>query len=295
MTVVIGMMADSRQPADPSIPASAYLLLCADTQATYTDIEGIPLTSHPSQGKMYELPHGFYAAFCDDYSWSHVVVTELHGRMLNLDMRSAAVRDLVKVEIVAAFDYAFTWYRADVLKKEVGITAEEYLHDTSLVPALRKKADLVLADMPVPAEIIVAGQTHLGPLLLQANASGVSETTNFYVSGRPSDAVINWLKFRDQTSNMSVPKSSFHMIEAKRFAQLDTSVGRKTQIRVIFPDGNGRTFQDDGVDAMSKWTKIFGIKDTEELDGEQAAKLFENNTGMPLPKPLRPGGSRQVP
>jgi hypothetical protein len=106
MTIVIGLMADSRQPNDPTISTSSYLLLCADTQATYAAPQGAPLTSHPSQGKIYELPHGFYAAFCDDYHWSHVVATELHGRMLNVDMKSDGVKDLLKIEILASFDYA---------------------------------------------------------------------------------------------------------------------------------------------------------------------------------------------
>ena len=140
MTIVIGMMADSRQPSDPEIPALSYLLLCADTQATYATADGVPLTSHPSHGKIYELPHGFYAAFCGDYHWSHLIATELHGRMLNVDMGSNAVRDLIKTEVKESFDYAFSWFRVEILK-QIGITAEEYLHDEKLVQSLRQRGD----------------------------------------------------------------------------------------------------------------------------------------------------------
>ncbi len=285
MTIVIGLMADSRQLPDPAIPASSYLLLCADTQATYAAAQGVPLTSHPSQGKVYELPHGFYAAFCDDYHWSHLIASELHGRLLNVDMNSNAVRDLIKVEIKESFDYAFTWFRQEVLKQEAGITVEEYLHDKKLVRSLRKRGDDALygAAEKIPAELIIAGQTYRGPLLLKANGHTIRESTQFFVSGGPQESAIGWLKLRDQRSNMSVPRSLFHLVEAKRFAQLDPTVGRTTHFVIIPPTGKPLVTEDDGVTTMSKWRDIFGTKDTEELDGEEARSLFEKGTGMSLP------------
>jgi hypothetical protein len=288
VTIVIGMMADSRQSPDPSIPTSSYLLLCADTQATYAAAQGVPLTSHPSHGKVYELPHGFYAAFCDDYHWSHLIASELHGRLLKVDMASNAVRDLVKVEVKESFDYAFSWFRQEVLKQEVGITVEEYLHDKKLVRFLRKRGDDALHGSAerIPAELLIAGQTHRGPMLLKANGHAIRESTEFFVSGGPQESAIGWLRFRDQRSNMTVPRSLYHLIEAKRFAQLDPTVGRTTQFVIISPSGEARVQQDDGVTTMSNWKNIFGAKDTEELDGEEARSLFEEETGISLP-PMR--------
>jgi hypothetical protein len=285
MTIVIGLMADSRQPSDPTLPTSSYLLLCADTQATYAAPKGVPLTSHPSQGKIYELPHGFYAAFCDDYHWSHVVAMELYGRMLNVDMTSNGVRDLLKIEILASFDYAFSWYREEVLRQEVGITLNEYLYDKNLVESLRQRGDEILRGVAgeVPAELLIMGQTHRGPLLIKANAQAVRESTEFFVSGAAQESAIGWLRLRDQRNNMSVPRSGYHLVEAKRFAQLDPTVGRTTQIVVISPNGQSKVFHDDGVSAMSKWKDIYGIKDTEELDREEARELFEKATGVSLP------------
>jgi hypothetical protein len=285
MTIVIGMMADSRQSPDPTIPTSSYLLLCADTQATYAAAQGPPLTSHPSHGKIYELPHGFWAAFCDDYHWSHLIATELHGRMLNVDMKSNGVRDLIKVEVKESFDYAFTWFRQEVLKQEVGITVEEYLHDKKLVRGLRKRGDDALfeAAARIPAELVIAGQTHRGPLLLKANGHTIRESTEFFVSGGPQESAIGWLKFRDQRNNMSVPRSLYHLVEAKRFAQLDETVGQTTQIVIISPSGDATVFQDDGVTTMSKWRELFGTKNTEEMDGEEARSLFEKETRMAIP------------
>jgi hypothetical protein len=285
MTVVIGIMADSRQSSDPKVPTSAYLLLCADTRATYATGRGAIVTSHPSHGKIYELPHGFYAGFCDDYYWSHKIATELHGRMRNVDMTSPGVRDLIQVEIKESFDYAFSWYRAEVLKKRVGITVEEYLHDNNLAQVLRERADYELqsAEQEIPSELIVVGQTHTGPMLIKANGCEVRESTEFFVSGSGALSAIAWLNFRDQRNNMSVPRSGYHQIEAKRFAQLEPTVGRSTQIVVIAPDGSSKLFHDDGVTAMSKWLDLFGLRDTQELDGEEARKLFERETGLSLP------------
>jgi hypothetical protein len=282
MTVVIGMMADSRQPKDPALPTTSYLLLCADTQATYAVLGGPIVAIHPSHGKIYELPHGFYAAFSDSYSWSHKVIMELHGRMLHLDMNSAAVRDLVRDEILESFKYAFSWYRHEILKHEVGITVDEYLHDEGLVAALRDKADALLREACIPAEIIVAGQTKCGPMLIKANTHTMEETTEFLISGSGADLATSWLKMRDQRSNMSVPRAGYHLLEAKRFAQLEETVGRKTQIVVIPPTGEAKIFPDDGESAMSKWIEIFGVKDTEELDSDHARFLFEQSTGLSL-------------
>jgi hypothetical protein len=289
MTVVIAMMADSRQLDDPSIPTSTYLILCADTQATYATAEGVAITSHPSQGKIYALPHGFYAAFCDDYHWSHVVATELHGRMLGVDMKSDGVRDLLKREVVASFDYALTWFRQEVLREEVGITAEEYLHDSQLVEHLRRRGDNALCGFAanVPSELLIVGQTHRGPVLWKANCQIIRESTEFFVSGSPQESAIAWLRMRDQRSNMTLPRSSYHMIEAKRFAQLDPTVGRTTQIVVIAPNGESKIFHDNGLTAMSEWTSRFGLKDTLELDGEKARDAFQRSSGLSLP-PTRP-------
>jgi len=277
MTIVIGLMADSRQPANPSVPATSHILLCADTLATYAPPKKTPVTSHPSLGKIYPLPHRFFAAFCDDYNWAHQIAIEINGRMLSVDFESNGVKDLIKDEVRQAFGHAFSWFRDEVLRDEVGITADEYLHDKKLSPKLRKQAEAVLngRSAEVPAELIIAGQTHSGPVLLLANGRGIRETTEFQVSGAPQESVISWLKYRDQRSNMGVARSFYHMIEAKRFAQLDPAVGQKTHIVYIRPSGEPLLFQDDGITTMKAWEAIFGLKPTDELDSEKISSQFE--------------------
>jgi hypothetical protein len=277
MTIVIGLLADCQQPADHSMPATSHLLLCADAMATHANFAGIPITSHPTQGKIYALPHGFYAAFCDTYYKSHEVATELNARMLKIDFSSDGVKDLVKHEVRESFDYAFSWYREAVLRTQVGITVEQYLYDGKLTPSLRKRADEALKGGTglVPAEFIIAGQTHRGPLLLKANGYDLEESTEFHVSGGPADSAISWLKIREQRNNMSVARSFFHMIEAKRFAQIDPTVSRTTQIVWMPPNGSPMLFQDDGVTTMKKWADVFGLRPTDELDSDRVGEQFQ--------------------
>jgi hypothetical protein len=280
MTIVIGLMADSQQSADPSVPTTSHLLLCADTMATYANLAGVPITSHPAQGKIYPLPHGFYAAFCDSYYKSHEVATELNGLMLKIDFASDGVKDLIKIAVRESFDYAFSWYREAVLRTKVGITVEQYLHDAKLRSSLRKRADEALEGGTgiVPAEFIIVGQTHRGPLLLKANGYDLEESTEFHVSGGPVESTISWLKIREQRSNMRVVRSFFHMIEAKRFAQIDPTVSRTTQMVWIPPTGQPRLFQDDGVTWMKNWAGILGLKSTDDLDSDKIYSQFEDET-----------------
>ncbi len=278
MTIVIGLMADSQQVADPSVPATSHLFLCADTMATYATLGGVAITSHQSQGKIYELPHGLFLGFSDDYYWAHLIAMEIHGRLLaNVDFSSDGVKDLIKAEVRQAFAYAYTWYRDEVLRQNVGITIDEYLHDSNLSSDLRQQGKEVLFGIAqdVPAEVIIVGQTHRGPILLKANGTEIRETTEFHVSGHACDSAISWLRLRDQNCGMSAPRSFYHLIEAKRFAQLDPTVGRVTQVVYIPPTGKPMIFQDDGVTTLKAWMDTFGPQRTDDLDKPEIFEVFK--------------------
>lgn len=271
MTLVIGLMCESKPSNNLAVPDSSTLLLCADTMATYTAavpfIYGAtPVASNQFHGKIYPLPHGFYAAFCDDYHWSHQIANELYGRMAKLNPASLGIRDEIKVEIENSFEYAFLWLRPEVLRNEIGIVLDEYLKGT-LDPILREdaKAALQQAAQGIPAELIVAGQTPRGPLLLRANASEIREATEFVISGAPSESAINWFKLRGQECTFSVQRSFFHMLEAKRFCELDPSVSRNTQFVIIPPSGKPQELLDRGT-LSENWRAEFGLRDTLKLD-----------------------------
>jgi len=137
--------------------------------------------------------------------------------MLCLDFDNDGIRDLIKLEVQGSFEYAFTWYRAERLNAELGITSDGLFNNANLAGEVRERGLDVAkaAARTLPVEIILAGQTRRGPLLLLANSIEMRESTEFLVSGSSVESVINWFKFRQQTNAMSVQRSSFHMIEAK--------------------------------------------------------------------------------
>jgi hypothetical protein len=66
------------------------------------------------------------------------------------------------------------------------------------------------------------------------------------------------------------------MIEAKRFAQIDPTVSRTTQIVWIPPIGEPMLFQDDGVTTLKKLIEKYGLRPTDELDSDDIRKRFED-------------------
>jgi hypothetical protein len=64
-------------------------------------------------------------------------------------------------------------------------------------------------------------------------------------------------------------------MEAKRFAQLDPTVGRITQIVYMPPTGEPKIFQDDGVTTLKKWMENFGPVKTDELDKPEIFVEFQ--------------------
>ena len=248
--------------------------------ASYVNPSGAVVASHAGLGKIYPLPHDFYAAFSDDYSWSHKVASELHNEMLKLDFASNGIRDLVQLAIVRAFDYAFLWYREGVCK-DLGITEDEYLHDTNLDPVLKQAATNALstARAEIPAELIVAGQTHRGPVLFKGNGTDIQEVVHFAVSGSAVESATNWFKIRGQNCYMSAQRSFYHMLEAKSFAETDKYVGENAQY-VIFPvHGKPEPLKERG-NTMRRWQDEFGMRRTDELDKPERRDIFKDAFGL---------------
>ena len=280
VTIVLGLIADVVQPANMIDPATGTILLCADTMASYVNPSGAIVASHGGLGKIYPLPHDFYAAFSDDYSWSHKVASELHNEMLKLDFTSDGIRDLVQLAMVKAFDYAFLWYRGGVCK-DLGITEDEYLHDVNLDPRLKQAAqdELSTARADIPAELIVAGQTHRGPVLFKGNGTDVQEATDFVASGSAVESATNWFKVRGQNCHMSTQRSFYHMREAKTFAETDKYVGENAQY-VIFPVGGEPKLMKERGDLMGRWQDEFGMRHTDLLDNPDRRQSFKTAFGI---------------
>ena len=197
MTIAIGMRSHSYQPSDVTLPARSTLLICADTMATFV-AGSVPVSSSDVQSKIYPLAHGFYAAFSDDYHWSHQVLTELYKNIQELDPTDKRLLDRAKLAVANSFEYAWLWYRREVLRDEVGITEDEFLHDNNLAPDLRQHAQNIWQTKckEVPTTIIVAGQTPGGPLLLTCDYNQLREGGDYYACGEGSDAALYWMNYR---------------------------------------------------------------------------------------------------
>lgn len=282
MTIAIGLRASSHQPPNPKEPARATLLLCADTMATYV-AGATAVSSSQAQSKIYPLAHGFYAAFSDDYYWSHQVLTWLYQDLLNLDPTDSALMDKVKDSVSKAFEYAWLWYRGEVLRDEVGITEDEYLHDTKLTPDLRDHAKSVWHTKcgEVPSSIVLAGQTPNGPLLLTANYSSLREGADYYAVGEGESAALDWLNYRGYNQFAAVPRAFFHMREAKRFAEIKKFVGANTQYVLITERGESYELRERG-SLMDNWDHEFHLRDTDVLERDERRISFETAFGVKL-------------
>jgi hypothetical protein len=264
------------------LPAQATILLCADTMATYV-AGAVPVSSSWVQSKIYPLAHGLYAAFSDDYQWSHQVLTELYKNVLALDPKDSRLLDRIRVAVHDAFEYAWLWYRGEVLKDEVGITVDEYLHDTNLAPDLREHAKSIWQTKcrEVPSAIVLGGQTPNGPLLMTCDYLNMKEGGDYYAVGEGADAATYWLNYRGHNQFASVVRSFFHMREAKRFAEIKQTVGKTTQYVVITERGESYPLQERGT-LMDNWDKEFHLRETDILERNERRVSFETAFNVTL-------------
>jgi hypothetical protein len=307
MTLVIGALADSRHATDLTQPDTSVIVLCADAMASYQVAAPMvysglsTVATSVVQSKIYSLPHEFFCGFSDSFHWSHNVATELHNRMVSIDPDDPGFRDIVKSAVREAFGYAFTWFRAEYLVNEEGITAEEYLGapGTQLDAAIRAeaKSGLLEAYKYFPAELIICGQTKRGPLLLKANGRGMQEITSFAITGAPEESAINWLRHREQDSFMSVPRTALHILEAKRFCELDphSGVSRHEQFVIMKPASKAEPIHYRG-DLLEKWRNDYGTRSTQSIDRPENRTSFETAFGIsldPMPSGVQKSAGRQ--
>ena len=214
MTIAIGLLCNQGRS----------ILLAADGLISYQDA-----TSNQGGGKLYKSKHDICVAVTDEVSWSHIVVSEFMERIDNLDPTDEAYRDKVKIELQHATNYAFKWWREELLKS-VNLTAEEYLHDSRLAPTKREEAHWVLSEAKkdgLPIEMIVAGFGKVHSIFFYSNGERVVEQSSpgNFVAGSGSSSALNWLNYRKQ--NVHTPWETFyyHLLEALHFSELSRHVG----------------------------------------------------------------------
>jgi hypothetical protein len=183
-------------------------------------------TTNTGGSKIYDLPLNLWGAVADDVSWTHIFISKLCDELRSVSDDAKAL-DSVKLAMQRSGIYMFKWMRGEILEKEVGITEDEFLHDSKLSPRLRRKADRVLKIENLPIEVIIAGYTSVHCVFFYTDGRQIVEQSSpgIFTGGSGGPLAQNWLNFRKQNVHFSCQRSFIHLQEALIFAGLDPFVG----------------------------------------------------------------------
>jgi hypothetical protein len=271
MTVCIGALCDGKE-----IENTANIILCADTLVTFTS-DGTPTTSNPNGSKIFPLPLGFRCAVADDLTDSHIFVSKLVDGMRGLSPNDPGLYDKIKLAIEKTNEYIRNWRRLRVVA-EFGVSLDEFLHDPNL--AVRQQIQEELAISRIPIEMIVAGFSGTRPILFYTDSVTVQEQTSlgFFTAtdsraagaGSGGDLALSWLNFRQQMLFMSSQRTFFHVLEAKKFSELNPLVGTRTIILFMAPGHTSMLDLDRSTPQLVKnWGSEFHVKPTIRLDEDK--------------------------
>ena len=267
MTVCIGMLCDKGNA----------ILLAADARGSYEHpITGSLMTTNEECGKLYDLPHGFYACISGTFNWCEMMVSEIHEQMkpLSEDQRSIS---WIQKAAGNALSRVY-WHYAGQQLKPLGIGLEEFRHDETLIPSIREEAKTVLYNLALPVGILVAGYDKSNPVLLVSDDRCRSltdvATPWFAALGSGSMAALFWLNFRRQNVHFSLQRSFCHLVEAKLFAQRnDAYVGEIGHFVLIRP-GKEKMTELGGHELPNKLGREYGLRSTKPLEEEPARMEF---------------------
>lgn len=288
MTLIVGALCDADDRKH-----TANIILCADRRVTFSQ-GGIPVSSNPNGSKLFDLPCGFYGGISDDLTHGHVFVSKLADGMRNLDPADPALLDRVKLSLADTTQYAQAWMVKDILK-QYGVSHNEWLHDKKL--ADRQQIQEELRTSRPLVEIIVAGFSRGHPVLLYTDCVNIQEQTGlgFYTGGRRSvakrrpkgfmgaafagaagDLALYWLNFRQQALFMSAQRTCFHMMEAKRFAHQNQTIGGETVILFLRPNEDTLALGYPPYPSyFDGWSKEFWFKKTDRLQDEDRNEFLQ--------------------
>jgi hypothetical protein len=214
MTIAIGLLCNQGN----------NILLAADGLISY-EVE----SSNQGGGKLYKSKHDICVAVANDVSWSHIVASEFIERIDLLDLADPAYRDKVKMALQHAANYAFRWWREEILRN-VNLTLDEYLHDAGLSKTKRDEADFVLTEAKntgLPIEMIVVGYSQHHSIFFYTNGLQIREESSpgNFVAGSGGTAALNWLNYRRQNVHLPWEVSYYHLLEALHFSEVSRPVG----------------------------------------------------------------------
>ena len=264
MTVTIGAICGASHALQ-----TGSIVLCADTLATWFDLQGNPISSNPAGSKLFDLPLGFYGAISADISTSVQVVSQLHHLMSRIAPNDPNRIDLLELALAETGEYVRTWMRKEVLG-EYRVTLDEFLHD----PALREREEIKarIGDLLIPTSLIIVGFSLTGSaILIYTDCINTQRQTNpgFFTGGAGDGLARDWLNMREQNSFMSVPRTVYHVHEAKRFAERSPVVGKRHQILLL---RHNQPVVSVGGDRqiMNDWLSKYQPQNTAVLDSAEA-------------------------
>ena len=267
MTVTIGAICEAN-----SARQTGSIVLCADTLISYMSEDGIRVSSNPSGGKLFDLPMGFYAATSGDIARCNQIVGYLHQRMTRIPPDRLDRVGLVETAISETAEYVRCWMRQEVLS-EYNVSLEEFLHDDELSERYEIRDDIKRKVSVL--SLIIAGFSTMGcPTLLYADfTANPRPDTRFTCAGSGGSAALDWLNMRGQNSFMSVPRTVYHVHEAKRFAERSPVVGKGHQMLLLRHNQPMVSVGGDR-DVVKGWLAEYQPRDTGALDSPQAYADF---------------------
>jgi hypothetical protein len=266
VTVTIGAICGAN-----SLLQSGSVVLCADTLISYTDDAGVPVSANPSGGKLFDLPLGFFAAMSGDIATGSQVVSYLHQRMGLIPQDRQDRVELVEAAIRETAEYTMLKLRGEVLGRH-RVALDEFLHDADLPNkwGIREEIGRELTK----SSFVIGGFSYKGnPTLLYTDCESILPHTRFACAGAGGGAALDWLNMREQSVFMSVPRTVYHIHEAKRFAERSPVVGQRHQMLLLRHNqpavsvGGNRPI-------MDEWLSRYRPQNTAALDGAEVYADF---------------------
>ncbi len=266
MTVTIGAICGVN-----SLRQSGCIVLCADTLISYAAEDGTPISANPSGGKLFDLPLGFFAAMSGDIATGNRVVSYLHQRMGTIPPDRPDRVELVETAIEETAEYMLLKVRREVLVN-YGVALDEFLQNAEL-PSRWEILEEIKRQV-TRASLVVAGFGSQGsPALLYTDCKSILPDTRFTCAGAGAYAALDWLNMREQNVFMSVPRTVYHVHEAKRFAERSPVVGKRHQILLL---RHNQPVVSVGGDRqiMDGWLSRYQPQNTAALDSAEAYADF---------------------
>lgn len=266
MTVTIGAICGVNSPLQ-----TGSIILCADTLISYTDDGGVPISANPSGGKLFDLPLGFFAAMSGDIATGNQVVSYLRQRMAAIPPDRPDRVELIEAAMRETAEYVLLKIRGEVLARH-RIALDEFLHDADLPTKwdIREEIGRALTK----ATFVIAGFSYKGnPTLLYTDCESILPHTRFACAGAGGGAALDWLNMREQNVFMSVPRTVYHVHEAKRFAERSPVVGQRHQVILL---RHNQPMVNVGADTplILNWLSTYMPRLTRELDTADAYADF---------------------